>query len=680
MRILIADDEPLVRRLIERSLQALNHEVVAVLSDGDQVLETVAVTSPDLVTLDLDMPGPDAFSIAEQLAHRHEVAVVVVSGRADVTAASELAQHGIGAVVRKPFTLQDLAIGIEVASARFADLQYLRRQTEEAERERVRMQRLFDASADGIYMARGDGTMAMINDAGQRLLGMTSDGTRGRCLDDWPGDFGPRTAEGERLSAEALPLQRALLRGEVVRNVEFWIDTLDGARRCLSMSAAPVTGPDGRIVEAVAVMRDVTREREREREAHRRAERRRRELTALSTELVAATTVGDLQSRCINRVREALGADRARIITSITEGKSWLVSADTARNSPSRGITRSLPPESLGLAGYALSRKETVRCDDVRSDPRYRLEARDGDERCVIAAPMTVGDRVLGALVCSSTVGASFDAEDAHLMTLMANQTAVALENLRLASNIADQQKLAALGLMAAGVVHEIKNPMVYIQANIESALELLDRIATEPDPVIDPARLEEDRSALSDARSGCARVFKIIDDIKTYAHPGHAQRELADVNKLVEVALTLSQRELRRWCKVVRDLGQLPMVPCDGAKISQVVLNLLVNAAQALEREARVGTIEVTTRYEDGRVFIVVADDGPGMDSKILEKVFLPFFTTKPSGLGTGLGLSISKRLMESQGGTIEVESAPGKGARFTIVLPVGEVVSQTA
>jgi signal transduction histidine kinase len=274
-------------------------------------------------------------------------------------------------------------------------------------------------------------------------------------------------------------------------------------------------------------------------------------------------------------------------------------------------------------------------------------------------------------------VKGAFGADDAHLVALMANQVAVALENARLAREVTDQQKLAAMGVMAAGIVHEIKNPLVYVQANVESAQELLEMLAARGPAALDRQRLDEDRAALADARSGCARVFKINDDIKTYAHPGQAQREPNDVNKLVEVALTLSAAELRKTCKVVRDFGRVPPVLCDGPRVSQVILNLLLNAGQALERTGRVGTVEVSTRFDQGEVRIVVADDGPGIDPKALDKVFLPFYTTKPAGKGTGLGLSISKRLMESQGGTIEVENAPGQGARFTVVMPASDATA---
>jgi signal transduction histidine kinase len=236
--------------------------------------------------------------------------------------------------------------------------------------------------------------------------------------------------------------------------------------------------------------------------------------------------------------------------------------------------------------------------------------------------------------------------------------------------------------------VHEIKNPLSYVQANVEGAEELLDRLSEAarsgqlqlgPELLaggIDPQRIEEDRQALDDARGGCARLFKIIDDIKTYAHPGQARRDWADINRLVDVSLTLAGSELRRFCKVQKSFARLPEVLCDGAKISQVILNLLVNAAQAIEKDAkasgRVGQIDVGTRLVDGAVRITVKDDGPGMEPEVLRKIFLPFFTTKPAGVGTGLGLAISRRLMESQGGTIEVESEPGRGANFTVVLPV--------
>src|SRR5579883_3235110 len=223
MRIVVADDEPQVRTLLVRTLRHLGHDVVGEACDGDELIAEVAARKPDLVTLDLDMPGPNNESLAKRLCNVHRVAVVVVSGRAELQLATDLADKGIGAVVRKPFSLQDLAIAVEVAAARFQDLRDLRRQTDEAQRERVRLLQLFAASADGIYIARADGTMSLINDAALRLLGITGEGSAGRRIGDWPQHFLPRTADGKRLAADDLPLQRAL-RGEVVQGAELWID------------------------------------------------------------------------------------------------------------------------------------------------------------------------------------------------------------------------------------------------------------------------------------------------------------------------------------------------------------------------------------------------------------------------------------------------------------------------
>ena len=534
----------------------------------------------------------------------------------------------------------------------------------------------FDASPGGLYVVQGDGELAMANPAALRLLGVSGASTRCRRLADWVSDLRARGAGGQAIALEALPFSLAL-GGQEVRDFEVWIDGVDGAVRCLSVSASPVRDADGRVVEVVGLLLDVTSEREDQQQLARRSERRRRELSRLSQEILAASSPNDMAQRCVVRVREALGAERVRMITIGEDGKSRVVSGETGR--PPAPLGKTLPPgRKMGIAGYALVHAETVWSADLWQETRYELDEGDAADRSAVAAPLMVGDRVLGLLMCTSTEPRAFAADDAHLVTLMANQAALGLENLRLADRLAEQQKLAALGLMAAGIVHEIKNPLSYIQSNVDSALELLDRIAEGQrapggPPPIDPRRVDEDRQALNEARNGCSRIFKIIEDIRSYAHPGRARREPNDLNRLVEVALTLAQSELRRWCKVSRDFARLPEVVCDGSKISQVVLNLLVNAAQSIERTGRVGQVRVETRVEDGQARVVVADDGPGIEPAIADKIFLPFFTTKPQGRGTGLGLAICRRLMESQGGTLTVDSSPGKGARFTAALPVG-------
>lgn len=225
--------------------------------------------------------------------------------------------------------------------------------------------------------------------------------------------------------------------------------------------------------------------------------------------------------------------------------------------------------------------------------------------------------------------------------------------------------RMASVGTLAAGVAHEINNPLAYVIANIDIANGELRRL--------DSPMVTRTLSALAEAKDGAERVRRIVGDLKTFSRADDAIRERVDLRDVVESSINLAMNEVRHRARLTRDLGPVPRVEANAGRLGQVVVNLLVNAAQAIpEGAADRNEIHVCTRSdEQGNAVLEVRDTGPGMPPEIKHRIFDPFYTTKPVGEGTGLGLTICHGIVSELGGSIEVESEVGAGSTFRVVLP---------
>jgi len=249
-------------------------------------------------------------------------------------------------------------------------------------------------------------------------------------------------------------------------------------------------------------------------------------------------------------------------------------------------------------------------------------------------------------------------------------------------------EKLAAIGQLAAGVAHEINNPIGFVNSNLGTLKtyigHLLDVVAAYEAvaqgadvELLATARqkadlefLREDLPALlSESQDGLGRVTKIVQDLKDFSRVDQSGRQLADLNAALESTLNVVWNEIKYKAEVVRELGEIPVVDCIPAQINQVFMNLLVNAAHAIEQK---GTIFVRSGVADEGVWFEVEDTGKGMSDAVMKRIFEPFFTTKAVGQGTGLGLSISYDIIvKRHGGKLDVSSVEKKGTRFRIWLP---------
>ncbi len=321
-----------------------------------------------------------------------------------------------------------------------------------------------------------------------------------------------------------------------------------------------------------------------------------------------------------------------------------------------RGLERRRAAEEIQLANAELEQRVATRTSELR----HQIEVRERVE--------------------STLTQRNADLE-------MANQQLAGAQ-----SQLLQSEKMASVGQLAAGVAHEINNPISFVHANLFSLKRYIDELlavvhaydhwaaapadrlrAEQLATVKERVRLgylrKDVLELLDESVEGIERVKKIVQDLKDFSHVGEAEWQDIDIHHCLESTLNVLSHELRPKADVLKEYGEVPRIRCLPFQINQVLLNLLMNAAHAFEQR---GTITIATGHDAGMVWMRIADTGCGIDPAHVKRIFDPFFTTRPVGAGTGLGLSASYGIVQQHGGTIDVASEVGVGTTMTVHLPV--------
>jgi two-component system, NtrC family, sensor kinase len=259
---------------------------------------------------------------------------------------------------------------------------------------------------------------------------------------------------------------------------------------------------------------------------------------------------------------------------------------------------------------------------------------------------------------------------------------------------LVQSEKMASIGQLAAGVAHEINNPLGYINSNLNTLQQYLTDLARVTDmakrlaealPADNPlatefAELKKEldldfmqddlQDLVQESIEGATRAKKIVQDLRNFSRINTQEREMFDIEKGIDATLNIVRNELKYKAEIHKEYGGLQPYECIGSQLNQIFMNLMVNAAHAIEE---FGKITLRTGYKgDEALWVEVEDTGKGIPEELKSKIFDPFFTTKPVGEGTGLGLSLTYKIIKDHGGEIELDSVPGKGTRFRIYFPL--------
>jgi PAS domain S-box-containing protein len=561
----------------------------------------------------------------------------------------------------------ELSVGIitfEGQAARQAVLRDIteRKRAEEALKESEDKYRtILESIEEGYYEVDISGNLTFFNDSLCRIHGYSRDELMGMNYRQY--------ADEETAKKVHQAFNRVYSTGKPAKGFDWEHIRKDGTKARAEISVSLMKDAKGQRIGFRGIMRDIT-ERRRAEDALKESEQRYRTLVESSTDAILMTDKERKAVTCNQAFLNLFGYEKREI-----EGKSIRIIHQSDESFASFGKT-AYP--SIEKGDFFRTEWEFMHKDGTTVLPveivKSAVRSPDGSIAGYIAVIRDITERKR--------------AEE---------------ERGRLETQLLQSEKMASIGQLAAGVAHEINNPTGFVSSNLktlsdyqndmlslikeyrnlisdlranlgntqvlDSLTEQAERIGALESEVDIDFIMDDTPNLIKDCQEGTERIKKIVIDLKDFAHPGEQKFQYADINKNLDSTLNVVWNELKYKATVTKEYGELPEVKCYPQQLNQVFMNLLVNAAQAIEKE---GEIRISTQALDGQVQIRISDSGSGIPKENLSRIFDPFFTTKEVGKGTGLGLNVAYNIIQKHKGTIDVESEVGRGTTFTIRLQV--------
>ena len=634
----------------------------------------------------VDMRMPPGWDGLETIAHIWEVdpdiQVVICSAYCDYSwseMTDKLGRRDNLLILEKPFDINEVTqlaaamtekwLMTKKASANVANLRHLvEEKTCQLKAEKERLQRYLDIAGVIMVALDADLNVLMINREGCRILGYQEKDIIGK---SWCDNFVP---EAYRADVKAVRAELRKGANHAFERYENPVLTRDKTLRYIAWHNAVITDEQGRIEVILSSGEDITERMESEQAAKKAYSRFERMCSSNVVGVVLADAEGGLQEvndyylNLLGFTRDEFEAGHVR----------W------DERTPDEHMPADLRAiEELRATGICAApyEKEYVRKDGSRIWVLIADVLVPGTDEQILALVIDITDRKVtekaAATAYSRLEEANLELKDLH-------------------SQLLQKEKMASIGQLAAGVAHEINNPVGFVSCNFEVlqgyTTTLMDMIRMYEElagiiPVTGPADLLEKSAHISewcrnakvdyviddmqqlfrDSRDGLDRITAIVQNLRGFSRVDQATDIVEyNINDGIRTTVAVVENETRHHCGIKMDLGEIPSIFCNAGQINQVLLNIIVNASQAIESQARAesGTICIRTGTKDDAVVCAISDDGPGIPQEHWAKIFDPFFTTKPVGKGTGLGLSVSYDIIVNKhNGRLLFESAPKKG-----------------
>ncbi len=648
-RILVVDDEPSIIRIFEEAFESRGLEVIGA-ADGSEALKKLAAGSPDVIFSDLIMTTLGGFELLERAKERvPDVPFVVMTAYSDKSKLARALKLGAFELIDKPFLIDELDSLVTRALAQ-RQLYRERRLRETHSQSIERFSRLLNASRsfdDLIACLRLELGAAL----GVRnfSLFLCEPSTRKLAFSCSGGSEDPHSealvAQMQTAIASQLPALGHAPDSESVSLPLLVRSDLVGVLNLDEKVSAPAFDPidlgfftiaAGHLASAVAVRQEA---------------------------LQLATALKELKKSKSMLVE-------AQAIARVGSWR-WVLSSHEVRWSDELVRIYGRPLDPLASHPIPLDR---IPLED------HQFVVHGIEEVVRSGQPITFEHRVLdpaGNRIVLNHVRAIVDAQG--VATKIVGTVQDITERKQMETRLLLADRMASAGILAAGMAHEVNNPLAYVVAN----LDFIASEITALEPQLPKGRLDEMRQALSDSRHGAGRVTRIVSDLRTISRADDESRGPVNLNRAIDSSLKIAANEIRHRARLLTELGELPLIEGNEARLGQVFLNLLVNAAQAMPLGAASDNeLKVKSWFDATRKLVIaeVSDTGAGIPSEIISRVFDPFFTTKPIGAGTGLGLSICHGIVAALGGEISVQSQVGKGTTFRVLLPATTKIAPPA
>jgi PAS domain S-box-containing protein len=508
----------------------------------------------------------------------------------------------------------------------------------------ARLAAIVESTDEAIVAFTTDLVLTSWNGGAERLYGYSAEETLGRSIDFL---LCPGNGNGSSILAQ-------VAQGQRLTGYDTEVRTRDGRTVSVSLTASPIFDAEGGVIGIASIIHDIT-ERQRFEQALRVSEQRFRSLVQKSSDLTLVCDAAGELTYVSPASHGILGLDDA-----------WLIG---------RGLDDLVHPDDLDEL-----RRRLDKAGGEAQIAECRVRHADGSFRRVeVTLTDLLEDPGLSGIVLNLR-----DVNDRH----------------RLESELRHAQKLESVGQLASGIAHEINTPIQYLGDNVrflQDAFGNMTRVldayrqvngSDEPVGALEHARnleieadtaflTEEIPLAIDQTLDGVNRVGTIVRAMKAFGHPSNDEKAPADLNEAVRNTLVVANNQVKYVADVVTELAELPQVWCHLGDVNQVLLNLVINAAQAVAEAGQDtnqrGTITVRSFLDGDRAVIEVTDTGAGIRPEVARRIFEPFFTTKGVGMGTGQGLALAYSLIHDRhGGSITFSSEPGAGTTFTVRLPV--------